>query len=245
MSFPDPAAEVHMALTELRRSPLVEQAIDRLREQVTSGAWPVGTRLPSEAALAAELGVGRSTIREAIRALASTGMVESRQGAGTFVRAAAAVGLETRLRRAALLDVYEVRHALELQAARLAATRRDADDLASLQRTLDRRQAALAVAKDATFVEADLGFHQCVVDAAHNPILTELFASLTSALREAMFDVFADRDLQLDANPAHLQLAAAIRAADPEAAAAATSAHLDATIRTLQALLDDPGQAAR
>src|SRR6266511_2650595 len=202
MSFPDPAAEVHMALTELRRSPLVEQAIDRLREQVTSGAWPVGTRLPSEAALAAELGVGRSTIRE-------------------------------------------VRHALELQAARLAATRRDADDLASLQRTLDRRQAALAVAKDATFVEADLGFHQCVVDAAHNPILTELFASLTSALREAMFDVFADRDLQLDANPAHLQLAAAIRAADPEAAAAATSAHLDATIRTLQALLDDPGQAAR
>src|SRR6266545_3088251 len=163
MSFPDPAAEVHMALTELRRSPLVEQAIDRLREQVTSGAWPVGTRLPSEAALAAELGVGRSTIREAIRALASTGMVESRQGAGTFVRAAAAaeVGLETRLRRAAL------------------------------------------------------------------------------------FDVFADRDLQLDANPAHLQLAAAIRAADPEAAAAATSAHLDATIRTLQALLDDPGQAAR
>src|SRR6266508_3093900 len=225
MSFPDPAAEVHMALTELRRSPLVEQAIDRLREQVTSGAWPVGTRLPSEAALAAELGVGRSTIREAIRALASTGMVESRQGAGTFVRAAAAaeVGLETRLRRAALLDVYEVRHALELQAARLAAARRDADDLASLQRTLDRRQAALAVAKDATFVEADLGFHQCVVDAAHNPILTELFASLTSALREAMFDVFADRDLQLDANPAHL----------------------DATIRTLQALLDDPGQAAR
>src|SRR6266498_1885721 len=162
-------------------------------------------------------------------------MVESRQGAGTFVRAAAAaeVGLETRLRRAALLDVYEVRHALELQAARLAATRRDADDLASLQRTLDRRQAALAVAKDATFVEADLGFHQCVVDAAHNPILT------------AMFAVFADRDLQLDANPAHLQLAAAIRAADPEAAAAATSAHLDATIRTLQALLDDPGQAAR
>src|SRR6266545_2897175 len=197
MSFPDPAAEVHMALTELRRSPLVEQAIDRLREQVTSGAWPVGTRLPSEAALAAELGVGRSTIREAIRALASTGMVESRQGAGTFVRAAAAA------------------------------------------------EAALAVAKDATFVEADLGFHQCVVDAAHNPILTELFASLTSALREAMFDVFADRDLQLDANPAHLQLAAAIRAADPEAAAAATSAHLDATIRTLQALLDDPGQAAR
>ena len=236
-----------MALTELRRSPLVEQAIDRLREQITSGAWPVGSRLPSEATLAAELGVGRSTIREAIRALASTGMVESRQGAGTFVRSAAAgdVGLETRLRRAALLDVYEVRHALELEAGRLAATRRDAGDLARLQDTLERRQSALAVAKDATFVEADLAFHQAVVDAAHNPILTELFASFTSALREAMFDVFADRELQLDATPAHLELAAAIRAGDPASAAAATSAHLDATIRQLEALLDHPRQDAR
>jgi GntR family transcriptional repressor for pyruvate dehydrogenase complex len=233
-------------LTELRRSPLVEQAIDRLREQITSGVWPVGTRLPSEATLAAELGVGRSTIREAIRALASTGMVESRQGAGTFVRAAAAsqVELETRLRRAALLDVYEVRHALELQAGRLAATRRDAGDLARLQSTLDRRQAALAVARDAAFVEADLAFHQAVVDAAHNPILTELFASFTSALREAMFDVFADHELQLDATPAHLDLATAIRAGDPEAASAATGSHLDATIRTLKALLDHPGQGA-
>jgi GntR family transcriptional repressor for pyruvate dehydrogenase complex len=236
-----------MALAELRRSPLVDQAIERLRDQVTSGAWPVGTRLPSEATLAAELGVGRSTVREAIRALASTGMVESRQGAGTFVRAAVApeVGLKTRLRRAALPDVYEVRHALELQAARLAATRRDADDLARLETTLDRRQAALAAAKDATFVEADVAFHQAVVDAAHNPILTELFASFTSALREAMFDVFADRELQVDASPALLDLAAAIRAGDPEAAAAATSAHLDATIRTLKVLLEQPGQAAR
>jgi DNA-binding FadR family transcriptional regulator len=236
-----------LALTELRRSPLVEQAIDRLREQITSGAWPVGSRLPSEASLAAELGVGRSTIREAIRALASTGMVESRQGAGTFVRSAAGrdVGLETRLRRAALLDVYEVRHALELEAGRLAATRRDADDLARLQDTLDRRQSALAVAKDATFVEADLAFHQAVVDAAHNPILTELFASFTSALREAMFDVFADRELQLDATPAHLELAAAIRAGDPPSAAAATSAHLDATIRQLETLLDHPRRGAR
>jgi GntR family transcriptional repressor for pyruvate dehydrogenase complex len=207
----------------------------------------VGTRLPSEATLAAELGVGRSTVREAIRALASTGMVESRQGAGTYVRAGVApeVGLQTRLRRAALLDVYEVRHALELQAARLAGTRRDADDLAHPQTTLDRRQAALAVAKDATFVEADVAFHQAVVDAAHNAILTEQFASFTSALREAMFDVFSDRELQVDASPAHLDLAAAIRAGDPEAASAATSAHGDTTIRTLKVLLEQPGQGAR
>jgi DNA-binding FadR family transcriptional regulator len=94
-------------------------------------------------------------------------------------------------------------------------------------------------------VEADLAFHQAVVDAAHNPVLTELFASFTSAVREAMFEVFADREVQVDANPAHLDLAAAIRAGDPEAASAATGAHLNATIRTLEALLRQPGQAAR
>ena len=74
-----------MALTELRRSPLVEQAIERLREQVTSGAWPVGSRLPSEATLAAELGVGRSTIREAIRALASTAVPRTPSASSTGV----------------------------------------------------------------------------------------------------------------------------------------------------------------
>jgi GntR family transcriptional regulator, transcriptional repressor for pyruvate dehydrogenase complex len=231
-------------LTELRRSPLVEQAIERLREQITSGAWAVGARLPSETTLAAELGVGRSTVREAIRALASTGMVESRQGAGTFVRAAEAVepGLETRLRRAAMLDVYEVRHAFELQAARLAASRRDADDLANLDRTLRLRQEAFAAARDAAFVETDLAFHQAVVDAAHNPVLTELFGSFTSALREALFGVFADSEVHTDATSSHLDLAAAIRAGDPDAAAAATSRHLDATIRTLRSLLREPGR---
>jgi GntR family transcriptional regulator, transcriptional repressor for pyruvate dehydrogenase complex len=236
-----------LPLTELRRSPLVEQAIDRLGEQITSGAWPVGARLPSETTLAAELGVGRSTIREAIRALASTGMVESRQGAGTFVRAAVAVepGLETRLRRAAMLDVYEVRHAFELQAARLAASRRDDDDLANLDRTLRLRQEAFAVARDAAFVEADLAFHHAVVDAAHNPVLSELFASFTSALREALFGVFADSELRTDASSSHLDLAAAIRDGDPDAAAAATSRHLDATIRTLRSLLRQPARDAQ
>jgi GntR family transcriptional regulator, transcriptional repressor for pyruvate dehydrogenase complex len=232
-----------VALTALRRSPLVEQAIERFREQITSGAWPVGSRLPSEAALAAELGVGRSTVREAIRALAGTGLVESRQGAGTFVRAAVAADadLRTRLRRAAVLDVFEVRHALELQAARLAATRRDADDLARLERTLRRRQAARARARDAAFVDADLAFHQAVVDAAHNPVLSELFDSFTTVLREALASVVADHELRVDANPGHIDLAAAIRAGDPAAATAATSAQLDATIRALRGLLAGPG----
>lgn len=70
---------------EVRPSPLVEQAAARLREQITGGAWPVGTRLPGETTLAKELGVGRSTVREALRALAGAGLVRPRQGSGVFV----------------------------------------------------------------------------------------------------------------------------------------------------------------
>src|SRR5829696_1945154 len=106
----------------LVRAPLVDQAIASLRDRVLAGVWAVGERLPAEPALAADLGVGRSTVREAVRALAHAGVLEVRQGAGTFVRAApAAAELALRLQRAQALEVYEVRRALEVEAAALAA----------------------------------------------------------------------------------------------------------------------------
>ena len=114
-----------MTLGPLQPSPLVEQAAARLREQIAAGEWPVGSRLPGETTLAASLGVGRSTVREALRALAGQGLVRPRQGAGVFVTATEpAADLGTRLRRAAVADVYEVRMMVETQAARLAAARR-------------------------------------------------------------------------------------------------------------------------
>jgi GntR family transcriptional repressor for pyruvate dehydrogenase complex len=79
-----------------------------------------GLELPGEAELARRLGVGRSTVREAIRALAYAGLLETRQGSGTFVRSVTPVdGWQAVLRRAAMLEVFEVRQALEVQAARL------------------------------------------------------------------------------------------------------------------------------
>ncbi|WP_328461885.1 FadR/GntR family transcriptional regulator [Streptomyces sp. NBC_00448] len=132
-----------MALGSLRPSPLVEQAAERLREQITGGQWPVGTKLPGETTLATLLGVGRSTVREALRALAGAGMVRTRQGAGVFVIADRPVqDWPARLRRAALADVYEVRAMLEVQAARLAAVRRRPEDVAALRTALTVRTAA-------------------------------------------------------------------------------------------------------
>lgn len=134
-----------MPLDAVRPSPLVEQAAARLREQITGGHWPVGTKLPGETTLAAELGVGRSTVREALRALAGAGLVRPRQGAGVFVIAAeAAEDWPTRLRRAAVTDLYEVRMLVEVQAARLAAERRTPEDVTALEDALAGRRAAAA-----------------------------------------------------------------------------------------------------
>jgi GntR family transcriptional regulator, transcriptional repressor for pyruvate dehydrogenase complex len=226
-------------LTSLRRSPLVDLAVSQLREQVMSGQWPVGGRLPAETELAQRLEVGRSTVREAVRALVHAGLLETRQGSGTYVRSVTPGGdWEPRLRRAAVLEVYEVRQALEVQAARLAAERRTDADIASIRECLAGRERARAQAKDSAFVEADLAFHRCVVAAAHNALLAEMFDSFAAALREALAAIVSDRGLgDVGADPAHARLAEAIEAGDPAAAERAARDQLDPTAAALHALI--------
>lgn len=212
-----------MPLGELRPSPLVEQAAARLREQITGGHWPVGTRLPGETTLARELGVGRSTVREALRALAGAGLVRARQGAGVFVIAAEpAEDWPTRLRRAAVNDVYEVRMAIEVHAARLAARRRTEDDVAALRTALQARRAA-STADDTAFVDADIAFHAAVVAAAHNPVLADLFTEFVPVLRRGLVDLLALTGLRVDdpnhADDAHEAILEAIADGDAEGAA--------------------------
>ena len=226
-----------MPLTSLRRSPLVELAVSQLREQVLSGQWPVGGRLPAETELAQRLEVGRSTVREAVRALVHAGLLETRQGSGTFVRSITpGAEWEPRLRRAAVLEAYEVREALEVQAARLAASRRTEADIEALRACLAERDSARGT--DARFVEADLAFHRAVVAAAHNPLLAEMFDSFAAVLREALIAIRSDQAVQgPDADAAHARLAAAIEAGDAAAAAQATHDHLDPTAANLRSLI--------
>lgn len=229
-----------MPLTSLRRSPLVDLAVAQLREQVLSGQWAVGTRLPAETELAQRLEVGRSTVREAVRALVHAGLLETRQGSGTYVRSVTPeAGWEPRLRRAAVLDAYEVRQALEVQAARLAASRRTDADIAAVRACLAERERARAHGKDARFIELDLAFHRAVVAAAHNPLLAEMFDSFVTVLREALLTVVTDSGLgDVGADAAHTRLAEAIEAGDAAAAVRATHDHLDPTAAAVRSLID-------
>ncbi|GGS72392.1 FadR/GntR family transcriptional regulator [Nonomuraea spiralis] len=226
-----------MPLGALRPSPLVDQAVQHLREQITGGHWPVGTRLPGENALAKTLGVGRSTVREALRALAGAGLVQARQGSGVFVIASEPVqDWATRLRRAAISDVYEVRMMVETQAARLAAARRTDEDVAAMEAALQARERA-ADADDAAFVDADIALHAAIVAAAGNPVLTDLFAEFAPALREKLIDMVELLGLrEHDRNPGHdthAALVAAVRDGDARAASDLLQAELDQTLAHL------------
>ncbi|MGE2836136.1 FadR/GntR family transcriptional regulator [Mycobacterium sp. SMC-4] len=172
-----------MPLTTARRSGLVDQVIEQLRMSVRSGEWPIGQRIPNETVLVQSLGVGRNTVREAVRALAHAGILEVRQGDGTYVRATSEVsGALRRLCGSELRDVLQVRRALEVEGARAAAACRTEDDLSQLRAVLAHRDACLAAGNTDEFARADAQFHFAIVAASHNPTLTELYRGLMEAI---------------------------------------------------------------
>ena len=219
-------------MTALQRRPLADQAAELLLERVRSGAWPLDHRLPGEQALAAELGVGRSTVREAIRQLAGRGVLDSRQGSGVYV-----VSTDTTddwdevLRRGEIVDVLEVRAALEVEAAGLAAARRTPADVRTMTTALARRGQVAATASPAEYVDADLAFHRAVVDAAHNAVLAELFTTFVPRLRRAMVamvDLDRAGTTHRHDQDAHEAILDAVRARDAGRASAAAREHLAA-----------------
>ncbi|MFE3544678.1 FadR/GntR family transcriptional regulator [Nocardia sp. NPDC059177] len=216
-------------VAQVRRQPLAAQAAELLLARIRAGEWPLGHRLPGETLLAAQLGVGRSTLREAIRELAGKGVLDSRQGAGVFVTALdVSEDWDVVLRGATIAAVIEARIAIEAEAAALAAQRRTPADLRAIRRALaGRRAEGQSVAEH---VDADMTFHRAVVLAAHNTVLTQLFDSFLPRLRLAMIDMLHLRPVPSEDadHDAHAQLTDAIAARNPPAAAEFSRTHLTA-----------------
>ncbi|GAA4619484.1 FadR/GntR family transcriptional regulator [Saccharopolyspora hordei] len=226
----------------VRRRSSVDEVIAALNEQLANGTWAPGERIPTEQELVAELGVSRAVVREAVRALVQLGCLEARQGAGTFVVSAADPSPMLRqLRRAELRDVFEVQLAHDVQAARLAAQRRDDADVERLRALLDRRDRA---ASPEEFGAADVAFHSAVVDAARNPLLTEMYRYFSERLRESLVALRADSALQEGGPQAHHALFEAIAARDAEAAAAAAHAVIEPCLTSLRDVAGEGGTAS-
>ncbi|MFK4759937.1 FadR/GntR family transcriptional regulator [Microbacterium sp. ZW T5_45] len=214
-------------MAPIQRIPLADQAAEVLLERVRSGEWELGQKLPGETTLAPQLGVGRSTVREAIRQLAGRGVLTTRQGAGVFVTALdVPEDWDAVLRRADIVSVIEARIAIESEAASLAASRRTASDVRAIRKALDvRRDATRSIEEH---VDADTAFHRSILVAAHNPILLELFDGLTPRLRQTMIEMLRIRAAYggADDHARHVRLAETVIDRDADAAASESRSHL-------------------
>ena len=201
----------------IKRS-LVDQALEQLRLRIAEGAWAVGERLPTEPELCAELGISRNTVREAMRVLAFSGLIEIRQGDGSYLRSMTdPLGTMRALSHCTLGQAQETRQILEVEAIGLAAQRRTASDLRALRTALDA-SAALYQGDLEAYISADLAFHQRLVDAAHNPALSELyqyFSAIVGAQLRQTLNLSPRRQAVFDL---HVALLDAVEQQDPERA---------------------------
>jgi DNA-binding FadR family transcriptional regulator len=224
-----------LALRPVQRGSAVDAVLDQMHDQVASGTWAVGDRIPGEHELSAQLRVSRPALREAIRALSHVGVLEVRRGDGTYVRSAADPRpLLRRVERASLRDVFEVQLAYDVQAAKLAAVRRTADDLRRLEALLRDRDAA---EDPAAFGEADSRFHLKIAEASRNPLLTEAFRFFRHRLRESLSALRSDRDLPEGGPAPHHAVLTAITEGDAEAAGRAAASVVEPTLRALEEVL--------
>lgn len=216
-------------LGQVDRRPLYQQVGDRLREFIDTSGMQPGDKLSNVRDLAAELQVGRSSIREAITALRAQGIVEVRHGDGIYllqrpediISSLATELVDTHVDHP---YIWETRQALEAQCARLAAMHATDEDLSELDAAL--AQMSDEIAAGLPGLGGDRRFHLGVATAGHNPLLIKLLKGLGQAL-----DRTSESSLTRPGQPArslaeHRSILEAIRSGDHAAAADAMLAHL-------------------
>jgi len=173
----------------IKKNSLADEVAHRLQEQISLGTYKPGEKLPTEPALMEQYGVGRSSIREAVRILANSGVLRVQQGLGTFVEESAGISepLSQRLKRADADDLDEVRLLLEIKVAQKAAQNRTAQDIEKMEDFLRQRKEAAAADDTAASIEADINFHITIAEASGNSILTDLYKTVAYHLKKHFF----------------------------------------------------------
>ena len=200
-----------------------------LVDRIHAGQLAADERLPSERQLAQEFGVSRPMVREALRALIERRLIDVEPSRGAFVRRGAGkrrlqpFDVEYRRRGATARNLSEARLMLESEAAGLAATRADADDLAALKAAVERLESSPTPLDR---VRNDLAFHAALAAASGNPVIETMFASIQGLTVELMVRSAGDADVVRKSAPYHRIAYEAIAARDPAAARAAIQAHL-------------------
>ncbi|MGW0865178.1 MULTISPECIES: FadR/GntR family transcriptional regulator [Streptomyces] len=217
---------------------LADQVAATLSEEIESGRLAEGDRLPTEVELVRQLGVSRTVVREALSRLRNAGLIEPRQGIGVFVlpRRTRPLDLEAADTKAKVLQIVEVRRAMEGEAAHIAATRATPLDLARMRQALDAIDSAVAAGGDG--VDEDLAFHRSIAESTGNTVMVSTLRYLGDVSRSGIRVTRANEARRNDFIEAvraeHHAILAAIEARDPEAARTAARLHMNHAAARLQ-----------
>lgn len=231
-----------MTLREAPREKLYVSIAQRILEGIQSRRYPPGRALPAERALAEELGVGRGSLREAIRVLEQAGVLDVRMGSGTYV-AEGSDSIVARMRVVAVergeaspLDIIVARRAVEPTCAALAATGAHPGELAELNELIADQAMRIAEGRDPA--DVDLEFHLVIGRAARNPVLSGLLENIVEVMRQSFWSDLkrrsvrypGERDRYLNQHRAILRR---IEARDPAGAARLMRQHVDSIEKSL------------
>ncbi|MEX2374884.1 MAG: FadR/GntR family transcriptional regulator [Dehalococcoidia bacterium] len=228
---------------DLRRpeDPTIQVARHLIDYMFRAGVVEPGSRLPSERKLAEAFGIGRGTVREALKSLSLLGLLEVRQGDGTYVRRPDSELLPRVIEWGLLLgeravtDLVEARAEIEVSTATLAAQRRSDVDLADLEAIMSVMEASFD--DPSAFVEADVGFHLRLAEAAGNSVLSDVLRSIQSLLRVWIGRVIGTGAAYRISCDEHQAVLKAVGDGDATAAAEAMRVHMQrASARLLETL---------
>jgi GntR family transcriptional regulator, transcriptional repressor for pyruvate dehydrogenase complex len=229
--------------TPIAKQNIKELALTQLKRYIASGVVKHGGRLPSERELAEQLGVARSSVREALKVLEAVGVIESRVGDGTYLasQTGASFGLSLAVWGGTLVEIMDARQAIEVSSARLAAERATPDDILALQREVDV-MTRTGSQDPRAYLAADMNFHRLVGCAGHNPIVREVVTNLIGLLEQVLSEL---KQLPLytttEIDATHLKVLKAIVAHKPEQAAQAMRDHIRESGEMWQALVSVGG----
>lgn len=219
------------AFGTVTREAVPQQIVARLLDLIQQRHLGPGDRLPAERELAASMGVSRSSLREALRALTVLGVAEMRHGAGTYVSSLEPELLVRHLSFVLSLSehasdqLFEARKVVEPAMAALAAGRIDDGTLDLLDGCVERARSAIGDAE--AFMEADVALHEAIRVAAENAVLGRFMESIRAVGLASRRRTGARRAVQEQTVKDHRAIVAALRAHDPEAASAAMHRHIE------------------
>jgi len=217
-------------LTPVRRTTLTADICRKLVAHLMRGDWAEGEQIPPERQLCQHLGVGRASLREALKALEIMGMIETRLGEGTFVCqrsdffARPLLWAITGSDVSDVRELVEARRLIEVELAGLAAERATADDLAKMEEMLASMEAAAGDRE--RFSDADIGFHMAIAEAGHNKILLNAILLIRNLLREWVNHALTKSGVSATAYEQHKKIFQAIARKRPEQARQSMEAHL-------------------